>query len=499
MKDKIIFYQINLNKCFAAQANLMVELTGITNSDFICLIQEPHFSGQRPSSIDRRFMQVFHGSYIDKSWPRAMILTSKNLKVSLIESLTSRDITCINLHNVKEEYIICSSYQDITFTEVINNIDRSVVYANSNGKEILIGSDTNSHSHLWMSNPENSRGEIFMDFISLNNLFVSNQGNKHTYDYSLGKSIIDVTMSTIGLVDKIRDWLVHDEDYFSDHKLITFTLDMEVTPMGKSRNLKTANWVYFKQIITNKKWKAPTFWSKKIIDLEAMKLNKVIIEALDKVCPEETLKTKDRNPTWWTNDLCNKKAKLKALKNEWKKASSNPEAVENIVKEKHLAYQSMRKDFSREIRKSKRESWNSFTSNTVDIYSLNKIIFKKQQNSISMMEGCHTGLETNNTLLDSHFPGSQSIEHQLIDDLEPSELKLQDSSLSEKEKISNKDLISNNFLDLHFLDPLRVREAFKDMNAWNSGGPDKLKSVVFQNLPFSMLERISKIYKVVLL
>ena len=65
-----------------------------------------------------------------------------------MESLTSRDITCINFHNIKEECIICSSYQDITFTEVINDIDRSMVYANNNGKEILIGSDTNSHSHL---------------------------------------------------------------------------------------------------------------------------------------------------------------------------------------------------------------------------------------------------------------------------------------------------------------------------------------------------------------
>ena len=37
---------------------------------------------------------------------------------------------------------------------------------------------------------------------------------------------------------------------------------------------------------------------------------------------------------------------------------------------------------------------------------LNKIIFKKQQNSISMMEGCNTGLQTNNTLMDAHFPGS---------------------------------------------------------------------------------------------
>ena len=111
--------------------------------------------------------------------------------------------------------------------------------------------------------------------------------------------------------------------------------------------------------------------------MEALKPNKVIIEAHNKVRPEKTLKTKNRTPTWWTNDLCNKKAKLKALKNEWKKASSNPEAVENIFKEKHLAYHSMRKEFSKEIRKSKRESWNSFTSNTVDIYSLNKIICKK--------------------------------------------------------------------------------------------------------------------------
>ena len=70
-------------------------------------------------------------------------------------------------------------------------------------------------------------------------------------------------MSTIGLVDKIRDWLVHDEDYFSDHKLITFTLNMEVTPMGRSRNLKTANWVYFKQMLTNKNGKPLHFGQKR--------------------------------------------------------------------------------------------------------------------------------------------------------------------------------------------------------------------------------------------
>ena len=50
MNDKIIFYQINLNKCEVAQANLMVELTQSKNKQFVCLIQEPHFYGTKPSS-----------------------------------------------------------------------------------------------------------------------------------------------------------------------------------------------------------------------------------------------------------------------------------------------------------------------------------------------------------------------------------------------------------------------------------------------------------------
>ena len=121
MTDKLSLYQINLNKCEAAQANLMVELINFKDKQFICLIQEPHFQGLKPSSIDRRYMQVLHGKGTKNSWPRAIIVASKELKISLIEALTSRDTTCINLHNSKEELVICSSYQDITFQEVVNN------------------------------------------------------------------------------------------------------------------------------------------------------------------------------------------------------------------------------------------------------------------------------------------------------------------------------------------------------------------------------------------
>ena len=121
-------------------------------------------------------------------------LVWNRVKLSMIEALTSRDSTCINLHTSIEELIICSSYQDITFPEVINNIDKCVEHSKRVNKNIIIGTDSNAHSQLWMSESANSRGEVFEDFITLNDLFVCNIGNKYTYDCATGQSIIDVTI-----------------------------------------------------------------------------------------------------------------------------------------------------------------------------------------------------------------------------------------------------------------------------------------------------------------
>ena len=73
----------------------------------------------------------------------------------------------------------------------------------------------------------------------------------------------------------------------------------------------------------------------------------------------------------------------------------------NEVSELKDAYHDTRKEYSKCIKKSKRDSWRKFTTECEDIYMLNKIIFKKQQNATAIMEGCNTGLQSNNVL-----PGS---------------------------------------------------------------------------------------------
>ena len=90
--------QFNLNKCQAAQANLLVELSKMTNKKFVALLQEPHFRNNHPTSISRKCFQVFHGKSTKELWPRAIIIASKGIELSMIEKLTSRDMVCIYLH-----------------------------------------------------------------------------------------------------------------------------------------------------------------------------------------------------------------------------------------------------------------------------------------------------------------------------------------------------------------------------------------------------------------
>ena len=147
-------------------------------------------------------------------------------------------------------------------------------------------------------------------------------------------------------------------------------------------------------------------WSKETIEEETDKLMQDITQALDKVCPIKKLMLKSKPPSWWTTELHNLRRKVRNAEKAWKKLCSNNGANRENTLNKYEAYKSIRKDYITSIKKAKTFSWRSFTSNCVDIYQLNRIIFKKQINSISMMENCNTAEQTSKILLDAHFPGS---------------------------------------------------------------------------------------------
>ena len=145
-------------------------------------------------------------------------------------------------------------------------------------------------------------------------------------------------------MDRIKKWKVHDEDYLSDHKLISYELDFEKEPPKVSRNYKKANWLYFKTLLSQKSLEnPPKFWSKETIELEAKKLVNDIIQALDKVCPEKEHRTKKCSPSWWTIEVHNLRKKLKGAENKWKNMCRNPIAKQRTIQEKYDAYKSIKK------------------------------------------------------------------------------------------------------------------------------------------------------------
>ena len=209
--------------------------------------------------------------------------------------------------------------------------------------------------------------------LTSNGLFVCNIGNKFTYDCALGQSIIDITITSSLLADRVNDWIVHDENYFSDHKLISFHLNFKAQSY-KSRNYKKANWSLFKKQLTAVKWKTPKVWSTKTIETESKKLNDDIIKVLDEVCPIKVKSFKTKSPTWWTTELHNLRTRVRNTQNEWRNISSNHNTDQETVTKKYNEYKTLRSEFSKLIKKSKRSSWRPFVVECDDIYLLNKII-----------------------------------------------------------------------------------------------------------------------------
>ena len=64
---------------------------------------------------------------------------------------------------------------------------------------------------------------MILDFITVNNLNLENEGKTMTFSSPLGTSVIDLTLSRGILVE---DWIVTDHDFSSDHKCLSFKIGL---------------------------------------------------------------------------------------------------------------------------------------------------------------------------------------------------------------------------------------------------------------------------------
>jgi Endonuclease-reverse transcriptase len=220
-------------------------------------------------------------------------------------------------------------------------VESLVSYARINGKQLILGCDSNAHHLSWGSTDTNERGVRVLDFISSNGLEFLNVGNEPTFVTSNRAEVLDITLVSPFLRNKIRDWRVSKEPSFSDHLCIEFSVSSLQPEKQEYRNPKRMNKQLFADCIfdgfdgSNVK-----LLTKLDMDRHANMLSAKIVQSFEQSCPLST-RISNRSCPWFTPRLMELRKLVRKLWNRSKKVCKkghfNDPAVQ-VYRETLLSY-----------------------------------------------------------------------------------------------------------------------------------------------------------------
>ena len=461
----VLFHQINLQHSRKASLELVNQLKNTEN--FITFCQEPyHYYGKingipYPISVHQPPIQN----------PRTCILSSNNLNLHSLDSLSDRDTTVCSWETntpALGQIIIISSYWDITQPNIPTKLIETLSYCKSNNLPVICAIDTNAWSTLWGCDTTNPRGDLMEELVLEENLVILNTGSKPTFRTSRASSIIDLTLISPQLETICRDWRIHNIPSQSDHVAIRFNLTITKPQKILIRPYKKADWPLFDTLLKN--WPPPpAFWTQSTIESQCDLFYSKITEALDKACPKQTIKPSIR-VSWWTPELEIARKQVH---------QAHHTACKNRTPSNWATYKAAKRQLWRLTRKAKRESWKEFITNTntqKTASKLSKIIQSKTSSRTTAYIRQPDGNISQDskasaiTLLNEHFPGNTT---------QPG---------------PRPDLRPQLITTPTWINPKLIREAFFSFKKDKTAGPDDLKPVVLQNLPPQAIAHLQHIY-----
>lgn len=196
------FLKINLNRCKVAQQLL---LQTAVDSDVI-IVTEPNTS--LPSW------------YVDNRGDCAIGLLNGVAPEEV--GVLGQGYAWIRVKGIRIYSCFVSPNIHITdFEKYLSDLDRSI---RSTDGEIIIARDFNAKHSDWDPEHNDRRGELLSSWLAALGLFVCNRGIVPTFQRGSSASIVDVTLISSAVVPRIQNWHVLDEESFSDHNYIGFTI-----------------------------------------------------------------------------------------------------------------------------------------------------------------------------------------------------------------------------------------------------------------------------------
>ena len=185
--------------------------------------------------------------------------------------------------------------------------------------DIIIGTDSNSHSTVWNCPLTDKRGELINQFLIDNYLTCINVGNNPTFCSGAGNtSIIDLTIANFRLASSVSNWQVEQQLHSTDHYRLTFTINNcpnYRSVMAETWNYRKGDWSYFKNQLERglKNWSCARIWSDITIEQKLEQFTNEVNKALELACPKKLCTRKYKFPTWWNQNLSKLRAKMRFL------------------------------------------------------------------------------------------------------------------------------------------------------------------------------------------
>ena len=415
---KTIVKQINLQKKKTANRTYFQEL----KNNEILLGQEPYFCKNKLMAVPttHKSFTPFH-----KDTPRVCIILPIELgRISYtMTHFCNRDMVSVrcNLKN-RSDTIFCSLYmghepnKPEIEPDTVKKMANLVEFTKKKNLPLVMGADSNGHHQLWNSFKKNDRrGIILAEMIANLDLSVSNEGKSATFLNSRGqKSIIDITLTNKKGSKLVKDWQVSQETSLSDHKMITFSIDLGNKWESYNRNFKEMDENNFARVVKRKMTEKPFRakigkFKRSNIDSSVTYLNKVLTEALDEVCPMVKVVHKSKIP--WSKDLTilkrkAKKAKGKRIARKAKSAKSRP-ATQTPSSDSE---DESEKIYKKAIATKDKQAYRDFCSNLHKPKDIAKTTKQKRKpwedlNVLQKTDGSYTedSVETLTVLAEEHF------------------------------------------------------------------------------------------------
>lgn len=324
------FIQINLNRCKAAQA--LLSQVAVEKLADLVFVSEPNRS------------EGTHW-YMDKSGD-AGIINTKKIRIEN-EGVTERGFRWIMSQGIR--FYSCYWSPNSTFKEYLDFLTSLHSSIKSATTEVLITGDFNAKHSDWGSPANDKRGEALVDLINSTGLIVCNEGRKSTFNKG---SIIDITIASPTLAQRVRNWKVLDEETLSDHFYVEFeishTHERDSTPPQKPRKVDLNK--LREALLSGNFYSAPT-------PIDAHQCANSLVAAVHKCCniPNSHHPKQRKSVHWWTPEISRLRKVANHLRRTFQRKRKKQGAAASTTEE-HNAKKA-KTELVYAIRKAKDKAW----------------------------------------------------------------------------------------------------------------------------------------------